>query len=177
LIERFGKYGLLASVKIMWPRSEEDKARNANCGFVAFMTRRDAEEALKNLEAVMINGHTMRLSWSKSIVIPTAPIYIPPDLADILIPPPPSGLPFNAQPMDARRFRDFKRKHRLDGHRKRRHSRSSSSSDSSSSDDSSDSSSHDMASQNFNLKKVGLTFSDLSFLVYATIYFILKTRH
>ncbi len=50
LIQRFGKYGLLASVKIMWPRTEEEKARNANCGFVAFMTRRDAEIAIKDLD-------------------------------------------------------------------------------------------------------------------------------
>jgi RNA recognition motif-containing protein len=140
----------------MWPRTDEDKIRNANCGFVAFMTRRDAAEALKNLDAVMVNGHTMRLSWSKSIVIPTAPIYIPPELTDILIPPPPSGLPFNAQPMDSRRLREFKRKFHLDGSRRRRkHSRSSSrsgSSEDSSSDDSD--ASLDPSSQSFNLQKV-----------------------
>ena len=39
LMKRFGDYGLLASVKIMWPRSEDEKARNANCGFVAYMNR------------------------------------------------------------------------------------------------------------------------------------------
>ena len=40
LMERFGYYGLLASVKIMWPRTENEKERNANCGFVAFMNRK-----------------------------------------------------------------------------------------------------------------------------------------
>ena len=50
LMQRFGKYGPLASIKIMWPRSDEEKARNANCGFVAFMSRRDAEVALKELD-------------------------------------------------------------------------------------------------------------------------------
>ena len=50
MIQRFGKYGLLASVKILWPRMEEEKARNANCGFVAFFTRRDAEIAIKDLD-------------------------------------------------------------------------------------------------------------------------------
>lgn len=50
LMQRFGKYGPLASVKIMWPRTEEEKARNANCGFVAFMSRKDAEVALKELD-------------------------------------------------------------------------------------------------------------------------------
>ena len=34
----------------MWPRTEEDKARNANCGFVAFMIRRDADRALRDLD-------------------------------------------------------------------------------------------------------------------------------
>lgn len=47
LMQRFGYYGLLASVKIMWPRSDDEKARNANCGFVAYMTR-SGEFKLKN---------------------------------------------------------------------------------------------------------------------------------
>lgn len=49
-MHRFGKFGLLGSVKIMWPRTEDEKARGANCGFVAFMNRKDAEEALRNLD-------------------------------------------------------------------------------------------------------------------------------
>ncbi len=55
LMDTFGKYGPLASVKIMWPRTEEEKARNRNCGFVAFMCRKDAERAMKKL-----NGLTFR---------------------------------------------------------------------------------------------------------------------
>lgn len=53
-MEIFGKYGPLASIKIMWPRSDEEKARQRNCGFVAFMSRKDGERALKNL-----NGEDM----------------------------------------------------------------------------------------------------------------------
>lgn len=49
LMDTFGKYGPLASVKIMWPRTEEEKARNRNCGFVAFMCRKDSERAMKKL--------------------------------------------------------------------------------------------------------------------------------
>jgi U2-associated protein SR140 len=51
-MHRFGKYGLLGSVKIMWPRTDDEKARGANCGFVAFMNRRDAETALKELDGI-----------------------------------------------------------------------------------------------------------------------------
>lgn len=46
----FGKYGPLASVKIMWPRTEEEKSRNRNCGFVAYMNRKDGEKALDDIE-------------------------------------------------------------------------------------------------------------------------------
>lgn len=49
----FGKYGPLASVKVMWPRTEEEKARNRNCGFVAFMNRKDAERAMKKLNGLL----------------------------------------------------------------------------------------------------------------------------
>ena len=34
----------------MWPRTDDEKARGANCGFVAFMARKDAELALKELD-------------------------------------------------------------------------------------------------------------------------------
>lgn len=55
LCQEFGRYGPLASVKIMWPRTDEERARERNCGFVAFMNRRDAERALKNLNGTMLN--------------------------------------------------------------------------------------------------------------------------
>ena len=35
----------------MWPRTDEEHARGRNCGFVAFMTRADAEEALSSLSS------------------------------------------------------------------------------------------------------------------------------
>ncbi len=50
LMELFGRFGPLASVKIMWPRSEEERARGRNCGFVAFMNRKDGERALSALQ-------------------------------------------------------------------------------------------------------------------------------
>lgn len=45
-MELFGRFGEINSVKIMWPRSEEERARKRNCGFVSFRRRRDAEDAL-----------------------------------------------------------------------------------------------------------------------------------
>lgn len=99
LMEIFGRYGPLASIKIMWPRSDEEKARGRNCGFVAYMSRKDGERALRNLNGKDVLGYEMKLGWGKSVIIPPHPIYIPPALLELSLPPPPSGLPFNAQPV------------------------------------------------------------------------------
>ncbi|KAF4528799.1 hypothetical protein B566_EDAN017041 [Ephemera danica] len=98
LMEVFGKYGPLASIKIMWPRSDEEKARGRNCGFVAFMNRKDGERALKSLNGKEVLQYEMKLGWGKAVPIPPHPIYIPPSMMELTMPPPPSGLPFNAQP-------------------------------------------------------------------------------
>lgn len=98
LMEIFGKYGPLASVKIMWPRSDEERSRNRNCGFVAFMNRKDGERAIKSLNGKDIMEYEMKLGWGKAVPIPPHPIYIPPALMELTMPPPASGLPFNAQP-------------------------------------------------------------------------------
>lgn len=50
LCKEFGKFGPLASVKIMWPRTDDERTRVTNRGFVAFMTRKDAERALAALD-------------------------------------------------------------------------------------------------------------------------------
>lgn len=97
LCEIFGRYGALASVKIMWPRSEEERIRNRNCGFVAYMSRIDAERALKSINGRIVMDYEMRLGWGKAVLIPQTPIYVPKVLLEMTKPPPPSGLPFNAQ--------------------------------------------------------------------------------
>lgn len=102
LMELFGKYGALASVKIMWPRSEEEKSRGRNCGFVAFMARKDAERALRGLTGKDVMAYEMKLGWGKAVPIMAHPIYVPPNLQQYAMPPSKSGLPFNAQP-----FGDF----------------------------------------------------------------------
>ncbi|GFG39613.1 hypothetical protein Cfor_02887, partial [Coptotermes formosanus] len=98
LMEVFGRYGPLASIKIMWPRSDEEKARGRNCGFVAFMNRKDGERALKYLNGKDVMAYEMKLGWGKAVPIPPHPIYIPPAMLELTMPPPPSGLPFNGQP-------------------------------------------------------------------------------
>ncbi|XP_034478754.1 U2 snRNP-associated SURP motif-containing protein [Drosophila innubila] len=98
LMEIFGRYGPLASIKIMWPRSEEEKQRGRNCGFVAYMSRKDAERALRTLNGRYIMGYEMRLGWGKTVPIMNTPIFAPQALLELTLPPPSSGLPFNAQP-------------------------------------------------------------------------------
>nr|KAF6387435.1 hypothetical protein mMyoMyo1_007933 [Myotis myotis] len=60
LCQEFGRFGPLASVKITWPRTDEERARERNCGFVAFMNRRDTERALKNLSGKIIMSFEMK---------------------------------------------------------------------------------------------------------------------
>uniref|UniRef100_A0A3B4GIE2 U2 snRNP-associated SURP motif-containing protein-like n=1 Tax=Pundamilia nyererei TaxID=303518 RepID=A0A3B4GIE2_9CICH len=102
LCKEFCKYGPLASVKIMWPRTDEERCRTSNRAFVAFMTRKDAERALAALDGTVIMGFEMKLGWGKPARIPPQPLYTPVGVR--VTPPPPSGLPFNAQPRD--RFRN-----------------------------------------------------------------------
>ncbi|XP_029956603.1 U2 snRNP-associated SURP motif-containing protein isoform X2 [Salarias fasciatus] len=102
LCKEFCRYGPLASVKIMWPRTDEERCRTSNRAFVAFMTRKDAERALAALDGKVIMGFEMKLGWGKPARIPPQPLYTPVGLRTT--PPPPSGLPFNAQPRD--RFRN-----------------------------------------------------------------------
>ena len=39
LKREFVRFGDIASVKVMWPRDEDQRRRGRNCGFVAFMVR------------------------------------------------------------------------------------------------------------------------------------------
>ncbi|RXG51074.1 U2 snRNP-associated SURP motif-containing protein [Armadillidium vulgare] len=98
LMELFGRFGPLASIKIMWPRTDDERSRGRNCGFVAFMNRKDGERSLACLNGRDIDGFEMKLGWGKAVPIPSHPIYIPPALVELTLPPPPSGLPFNCQP-------------------------------------------------------------------------------
>ncbi len=65
IMELFGRYGPLASVKIMYPRSEEEKSRGTNCGFVAYMSRKDAERAMHELNGSQLDSISVRMSWGR----------------------------------------------------------------------------------------------------------------
>lgn len=46
LCEIFGKFGEINSIKILWPRTDEEKIRKKNCAFVSYKKRSDASDAL-----------------------------------------------------------------------------------------------------------------------------------
>lgn len=53
----------------MWPRTAEERARNRNTGFVCFMHRQDAEDAMDALcdADPLETGRRMRLTWGKNV--------------------------------------------------------------------------------------------------------------
>ena len=67
LKELFERFGELYSVKVMWPRTDEERARKRNCGFVSFMTRADAADALQAMNGREVEGHIMSVGWGKAI--------------------------------------------------------------------------------------------------------------
>ncbi|KAG0356558.1 hypothetical protein BC939DRAFT_460171 [Gamsiella multidivaricata] len=76
LCMEFAKYGPIASIKIMWPRTTEEIERNRNCGFVSFMERADAAVALKEMDGIELMGYAMKLGWGKAVAIPAVPFYV-----------------------------------------------------------------------------------------------------
>jgi len=84
LLREFGRFGPIGSVKIMWPRGEEQTRRrnnnnnNNNNGFIAFMCRKDAENARNALDGVMLHGVPLALGWGKAMPLPAVPIWPPP---------------------------------------------------------------------------------------------------
>ena len=85
LCQVFGKFGALASVKVMWPRTDEEKARNHNCGFVAYMKREDATQALSELKGTKLLDFPIQLGWGKPVPLPHNPVYVHPDLIKIQV--------------------------------------------------------------------------------------------
>jgi U2-associated protein SR140 len=88
----FGKYGPIASVKIMWPRTQEEKDKGRNCGFVSFMQRGDADQAIRHLDGKEIEGFAMRVGWGKAVPLPAQPFFVQSKVTTTAK----TGLPFNA---------------------------------------------------------------------------------
>ncbi|TIC23130.1 hypothetical protein E3Q12_02157 [Wallemia mellicola] len=75
--EYFSRYGPIASVKIMWPR-QEDQSRFKQpgyAGFVSYMSRKDAELAVKELDGSDWQGHALKLDWGKRVRLPSRAIF------------------------------------------------------------------------------------------------------
>ncbi|OCH95143.1 hypothetical protein OBBRIDRAFT_831241 [Obba rivulosa] len=82
----FARVGPVGSVKIMWPRGDATHGpgadmtasrRNKNAGlsgFVAFMKRKDAEAALRELDGFDWGGSILRVGWSKAVPVAAKPI-------------------------------------------------------------------------------------------------------
>ena len=72
----FAKYGPIGSVKIMWPREDENvRLRTQLSGFVAFMTRSSAERAREEMDGAMLGHHDLRVSWAKAVPLPEKPVW------------------------------------------------------------------------------------------------------
>ncbi|PBK91457.1 hypothetical protein ARMGADRAFT_202870 [Armillaria gallica] len=83
----FARIGPVGSVKIMWPRTDATVGPGADMtatrrtknsglsGFVSFMKRKDAEEALRELDGFDWGGSVLRVGWSKAVPVAAKPMY------------------------------------------------------------------------------------------------------
>lgn len=78
LLRTFGRFGPIASVKIMWPRTEEERKRQKNCGFVAFMNRTDGQAAKDEMQGVVVYDYELNIGWGKSVSLPSQSLPAPP---------------------------------------------------------------------------------------------------
>ncbi|KAI0344684.1 hypothetical protein BDW22DRAFT_1077777 [Trametopsis cervina] len=84
----FARIGPVGSVKIMWPRGDASNTGPASdmnsrrtkstglSGFVAFMKRKDAEDALRELDGFDWGGSILRVGWSKAVPVAARPLYV-----------------------------------------------------------------------------------------------------
>ncbi|XP_057520149.1 protein RRC1-like isoform X2 [Amaranthus tricolor] len=78
LLRTFGRFGPIASVKIMWPRTEPERIRQKNCGFVSFMNRGDAQAAKDEMQGIVVYDFELTLGWGKSVSLPSQALPAPP---------------------------------------------------------------------------------------------------
>ncbi|KAF8894056.1 hypothetical protein BD779DRAFT_1754036 [Infundibulicybe gibba] len=85
----FARAGPVGSVKVMWPRTDATvgpgaemsasrRTKNSGLsGFVSFMKRKDAENALREFDGFDWGGSILRVGWSKAVPIAARPQYGP----------------------------------------------------------------------------------------------------
>jgi len=89
LREVFEAYGPISSVKVMWPRTQKELSRHSHHGFVNFVNRQDAENALAKLSNALVWGVKLRFGWGEALrndpsatipitEIPPSKIEVPP---------------------------------------------------------------------------------------------------
>ncbi|XP_010233907.1 protein RRC1 isoform X3 [Brachypodium distachyon] len=78
LLRTFGRFGPVASVKIMWPRTDEERRRQRHCGFVAFMNRAEAQAAKDEMQGVVVYDYELKIGWGKSVALPSQALPAPP---------------------------------------------------------------------------------------------------
>ncbi|KDO31952.1 hypothetical protein SPRG_03167 [Saprolegnia parasitica CBS 223.65] len=89
----FEEYGAIYSVKIMWPRNDEERLRGRLTGFVCFRRRDDADDARQHLNERIVDGQEIMVGWGKAVRMdaPKPPSMFAPPLAfprPLLTPPP-----------------------------------------------------------------------------------------
>nr|CAD1840232.1 unnamed protein product [Ananas comosus var. bracteatus] len=62
----------------MWPRTEEERRRQRNCGFVAFMNRADGQAAKDEMQGVVVYEYELKIGWGKSVSLPAQALPAPP---------------------------------------------------------------------------------------------------
>lgn len=75
LLHEFGRFGPIGSVKIMWPRDDEQRRRGWNTGFVAFMNKKDATSALNTMAGTLFHNHRLSMNWGDPVSLPAVPIW------------------------------------------------------------------------------------------------------
>uniref|UniRef100_A0A6B2KZC9 U2 snRNP-associated SURP motif-containing protein n=1 Tax=Arcella intermedia TaxID=1963864 RepID=A0A6B2KZC9_9EUKA len=89
LFGEFNKFGPIASLRILWPKGDEERHRPTNSGFVCFIHRKDAEKAMNELDAKPFFGKELRVNWGRAIQIaPTTKPMEAPTVRNIGVPPP-----------------------------------------------------------------------------------------
>ncbi|CAJ1395744.1 unnamed protein product [Effrenium voratum] len=67
LSREFGRFGEVTSIKIMYPRNDQQRLRGMNSGFVQFKTRHQAELARLKLNGKEYFGMCLRIDWGRAI--------------------------------------------------------------------------------------------------------------